>query len=425
MHRILILGSGGREHALAWKIRQSPRCEALYIAPGNGGTDELGINLHLDIEQWDEIVDAIGSYSIDTLVVGPEAPLVEGIRDALEGHATLRGLRIVGPHRRAAQLEGSKAFAKRFMQKYGIPTAAYRVFHATEEEEAIAWLRQRRGPYVLKADGLAAGKGVLILHTEEEAVEALREMFAGRFGEASKKVVIEEYLQGREFSVFILTDGRGRYTLLPIARDYKRIGEGDTGPNTGGMGTVSPVPFLTEEVLHQVEQRIIRPTVQGLLQEGIFYQGFLFFGLMLTESGPAVVEYNCRLGDPETQVILPRLEEDLLQLFDCLYASDCQLPPVAQASADYATAVIIASAGYPGSYPKGLPIQRELKEGDLVFHAGTTKKGSQLVTSGGRVLACVGCASTLPASIAKAYETVQRIHFEGMYYRKDIGKDLL
>ncbi len=425
MHRVLILGSGGREHALAWKIRQSPLCEALYVAPGNGGTHELGENLKLDINRWDEIVDVIRSYAIDTLVVGPEAPLVEGIRDALEADENLRGLRIVGPHRRAAQLEGSKAFAKRFMQKYGIPTASYRAFDASEEEEAIAWLRQLGGPYVLKADGLAAGKGVLILSTEEEAVDALREMFAGRFGEASKRVVIEEYLKGREFSVFILTDGRGRYTLLPIARDYKRIGEGDTGPNTGGMGTVSPVPFLTRAILHEVEQRIIRPTLLGLLQEGIFYQGFLFFGLMLTDRGPAVVEYNCRLGDPETQVILPRLEEDLLQLFDCLYATDCQLPPMAQASADYATAVIIASGGYPGQYSKGLPIHMDLKEDDLVFHAGTKLKDSQLVTSGGRVLACVGRAASLPASISRAYETVQRIHFEGMYYRRDIGKDLL
>jgi len=322
-------------------------------------------------------------------------------------------------------LEGSKSFAKDFMQKYGIPTAAYRAFHDTEEEEAIRWLRQLRGPYVLKADGLAAGKGVLLLDSEEEAVEALRDMFGGRFGEASKKVVIEEFLRGREFSVFILTDGRGHYTLLPIAKDYKRIGEGDTGPNTGGMGTLSPVPFLTDDVLDQVKNRIIHPTLQGLLREGIFYQGFLFFGLMLTDTGPAVVEYNCRLGDPETQVLLPRLEDDLLSLLDCLHASDCSLPQAPQESTDYATAVIIASGGYPGPYPKGRPIHMDLKSGDLVFHAGTTKQGDQLLTSGGRVLACVGRDRSLQASISRAYEIVQRIHFDGMYYRKDIGKDLL
>ena len=423
--RILILGGGGREHALAWKISQSPLCKALYIAPGNAGTAELGSNVDLNIEDNQAVADWVAAQAIDMVVVGPEAPLVNGIWDFLRQNEATRHCIVVGPSRAGARLEGSKAFAKAFMKEYGIPTAAYREFTSRETQQALNYLRsEAKAPYVLKADGLAAGKGVVICEEQEQALEEMRAMLAGKFGAASNKVVVEEFLSGIEFSVFVLTDGKS-YKILPVAKDYKRIGEGDAGPNTGGMGAVSPPPFVDAALMEKVEQRIIKPTIQGLQARNIPYHGFIFFGLMNVDGNPFVIEYNCRLGDPETEVILPRLKNDLVQLFTAMHEGRLQAQSMEEETRAAAT-VILASGGYPGSYKKGLPISGlEEVEQSIVFHAGTkSTAGGSVLTNGGRVMAITSLAKDFRQAIATSIANAERIHFEGKYFRRDIGFDL-
>lgn len=420
--KILLLGSGGREHALAWKIAQSPLTESLYIAPGNAGTAHVGHNVALDIADFDEVASFVINEEIGMVVVGPEVPLVEGLGDYFADHALLRDVAFIGPSRDGAQLEGSKDFAKAFMQRHGIPTAAYRTFNAGQLEEATTYLATLRPPYVLKADGLAAGKGVLITPSLEQARRDLQDLLSGRFGEASEKVVIEEYLQGIECSVFVLTDGQ-HYLLLPEAKDYKRINEGDAGPNTGGMGSVSPVPFATPEWLKRVENDIIRPTIQGLQEEGITYRGFIFFGLINCSDGPKVIEYNCRMGDPETETVMLRLGSDIVDLFTHLSAgtlNQCQVEHDPRA----AVCVMCVSGGYPGSYRKGLPIKSETTEGVIAFHAGTKMEHGQLITNGGRVIAYSAYGSTLSDAREKAMAAADAVQFEGKHFRRDIGTDL-
>ncbi len=420
---VLLLGSGGREHALAWKLKKSALCDTLFIAPGNAGTALEGKNLHaLDPMNFEAVSQFVRSNAIDIVVVGPEAPLVGGIADYLkEQHG--EKLIVVGPSKAGAMLEGSKDFSKRFMLDNHIPTAAYRSFSSDQLPEAMDYLETISGPYVLKADGLAAGKGVIISDTREEAKEQLKDMLEGKFGKASQTVVIEEFLDGIEFSVFVLTDGQGHYVMLPEAKDYKRIGEGDTGPNTGGMGAVSPVPFVDEAVMQQVEARIIRPTIEGIANRGISYKGFLFFGLIDHHGSPKVIEYNCRLGDPETEVILPRLNADLVQLFIDMHDGKLN---ASQISFDSRTAstVMLVSEGYPGSYAKGKEI-RLPDSGALFFHAGTKYEGDKIVSNGGRVLACTSLANSLEEALMGSYEMAKQVDFEGINYRKDIGKDLL
>lgn len=416
---VLIIGSGGREHALAWKISQSQLLNQLYIAPGNAGTSGLGINTSLDVSDHSKVIDFCTVNSINLVVIGPEQPLVDGLADSLRKNQ----IRVIGPGSKGAQLEGSKSFAKQFMAHHNIPTASHRTFTIDTIEEGKQYIQSHSTPIVLKADGLAAGKGVLILDKHQDAIAAFEEMLNGQFGEASTTVVVEQFLAGIEFSVFALTDGED-YVLLPTAKDYKRIGEGDQGLNTGGMGTVSPVPFVDENLMQLVEDRIVRPTVDGLKKDQIPYQGFVFFGLINVDNEPYVIEYNCRLGDPETQVILPRLDSDLLQLF--LATTDQSLSDHAvQVSKDYYTAVIMASQGYPGSYEKGKEIEIRTDASALVFHAGTKNSGESILTNGGRVLAACGRAESLRKSITHAYQQVRQIEFEGAVYRNDIGKDLL
>ena len=423
--KILLLGSGGREHALAWKLAQSPRTEKLYIAPGNGGTGDVAENVDLDVSDFDGIASFVINYEVDMVVVGPEVPLVEGIADYFKGHSLLKDVLFVGPSKAGAQLEGSKDFAKQFMLRHHIPTAAYQTFSAGELGAAERFLETLQPPYVLKADGLAAGKGVLISPTLEDARRDLHELLGGKFGEAGAKVVIEEFLHGIECSVFILTDGT-HYKLLPEAKDYKRIGEGDTGPNTGGMGSVSPVPFATPEWMQRVEERIVRPTVEGLAAEGIDYRGFIFFGLMIDYDGnPKVIEYNVRLGDPETESLMPRLKTDLVELLHASAVGRLGEMPV-EFVPDVAATVILVSAGYPGAYRKGLPIiglDTEM-ENVVVFHAGTKADDGRVVTSGGRVLAVTALAPTLPDALTMAYRRAGQIRFEGVAYRRDIGSDI-
>lgn len=424
---ILLLGSGGREHALAWRIARSPRLSQLFIAPGNPGMSLYGTCMpRIGVTDFAAIAALIRREHIELLVVGPEVPLVEGIVDYLHGEAGLTDLLIVGPDAKGAQLEGSKDFSKAFMQRYGIPTAAYRTFDKSTLSEAIDYLKALQPPYVLKADGLAAGKGVIISESLEEAERELRGLLSGRFGSASTRVVIEEYLHGIECSVFIATDGSD-WRVLPVAKDYKRIGEGDTGLNTGGMGSVSPVVFADKAFMQRVEERVIRPTIEGLRAEGIDYRGFIFAGLMNVGGEPYVIEYNCRMGDPETESVMLRIDSDFVELLERMargYLGDYHL----EESSQYAATVVLVSEGYPESYAKGIPISYPHAPtfDSLLFHAGTSCDDSgHLVTSGGRVLTASCLGSTLAEALERCYKLADRVQYTGKTLRRDIGQDLL
>lgn len=420
---ILLLGSGGRESALARKISESPRCAKLWIAPGNAGTGAYGTTVaSLKPLDFDAIKAFVADNAIDMIVVGNEDPLVAGIYDYFENEPVL----VVGPSRAAAALEGSKDFAKEFMARHAIPTAAYRTFSAETLREGQEFLSTLQAPYVLKADGLAAGKGVLIISDLKEAQDALAEMLGGQFGESSRKVVIEEFLSGIECSVFVLTDGNGGYRILPVAKDYKRIGEGDTGPNTGGMGAVSPVVFADREFMDKVEQRIILPTVNGLKQEGLTYRGFIFLGLINCDGEPKAIEYNVRMGDPETEVVMPRIKSDVLELFMAAANGRLADAPELETYSDTALTVVAVAGGYPGSYRKGDTIGGLANPADsIVFHAGTrADESGNILTNGGRVLAVTSLAPTITQAAEKSYRTLENISFDGMRYRSDIGSDL-
>jgi phosphoribosylamine--glycine ligase len=420
---ILILGSGGREHCMAWKMRQSPLCHELYIAPGNAGTALEGINWAVDPNDFPAVKNLVLEKNIGLVLVGPEEPLVRGIEDFFQQDTELQHIPVVGPSAEGARLEGSKAFAKAFMQEFGIPTAGYREFTAETLEDGLAYLTTQQPPFVLKADGLAAGKGVLILDAVDEAQAELRSMLGGKFGAASSTVVIEQFLSGIEFSVFALTDGHN-YQILPVAKDYKRIGEGDTGLNTGGMGAISPLPFVDADLMAKVEERIIKPTIQGIATRGIRYRGFVFFGLIKVGNDPLVIEYNCRMGDPETEVVLPRTTNDLVALSMSLF--DGQLSHHAiQEDHRAAATVVLVSGGYPGDYEKGQAISGlDLVEGSLIFHAGSKQAGAGIVTNGGRVLAITSYGATFPEALNTSNQNATRIEYEGKYFRSDLGFDL-
>jgi phosphoribosylamine---glycine ligase len=423
-HRILLLGSGGREHAFAAKMAKSRRCAALFIAPGNAGTREAGTNVALSPLDFDAVARFVLDERITMVVVGPEEPLVRGIRDYFEANDALKDILLVGPSKAGAVLEGSKAWSKKFMARHKIPTAAYREFGTHELEAGLAYLTQHTLPIVLKADGLAAGKGVVICESVAEAQDELRAMLSGKFGDASARVVVEQFLSGLEFSVFAITDGKN-YRILPEAKDYKRIGVGDTGPNTGGMGAVSPVPFVDAVMWQKVEERIIAPTIKGLRREKIPYRGFVFFGLIEVNGEPMVIEYNCRMGDPETEVVLPRLKNDLVALLEACAKGRLGRTKI-KTDARTATTIMLVSGGYPGDYAKGKPISGlDTIRGSMVFHAGTAAQGDQVVTSGGRVLAITSFGADIPRALAKSKRNARRIRYEGMYFRKDIGDDLM
>jgi len=420
---ILIIGSGGREHAFAWKISQSPKVDQLYIAPGNAGTAEFGTNLEISIADFQSIRKAVLDKKIDMVVVGPELPLVEGIHDFFLADELLRKVSVIGPVSRGARLEGSKDFAKEFMLRHGIPTAAYLSVTKDNLEQGISFMHSLKAPYVLKADGLAAGKGVLIIADLAEAEQSLREMLGGMFGQASETVVIEEFLSGIECSVFALTDGKN-YKILPVAKDYKRIGAGDTGLNTGGMGAISPVPFADALFMKKVEERIIIPTVNGLQRDGIDYKGFIFFGIISVEAEPIVIEYNVRMGDPETEAVILRLKSDLVDLFEGVAKGDLADREL-DIDSDAAAAVMLVAGGYPGAYEKGDVITFPDKvSGSILFHAGTKISGDNVVTNGGRVIAISSKGKDFREALQLSYQNASMIQFKNVYFRKDLGFDL-
>lgn len=423
--RVLLLGSGGREHAIAWKIAQSSQLDQLFIAPGNAGTRQLGTNVPISTTDFETIKQFVLTNNINMVVVGPEDPLVKGIYDFFLADAEIKHIPVIGPSKEAAQLEGSKDFAKKFMQRHAIPTAKYATFTKDTLEEGYAFLASMKAPYVLKADGLAAGKGVLILDSLEEAKTELKAMLQdAKFGEASASVVIEQFLKGIELSVFVLTDGES-YKILPEAKDYKRIGEGDTGLNTGGMGAISPVPFADKSFMDKVENQIIIPTIKGIKSENIQYKGFVFFGLIAVKGEPFVIEYNCRMGDPETEVVMPRLKSDILDLFEGVASNTLSERDIQFDDRAVAT-VMMVSGGYPEDYEKGKTIYGlNGIEKSLVFHAGTSADGPTVVSAGGRVLAVSSYGKTIELALSKSYDSIEQIQFENAYYRKDIGLDLL
>jgi phosphoribosylamine--glycine ligase len=421
---ILLLGSGGREHALAWKMLQSNKCKNLYVAPGNAGTSNIATNIELNPNDFEAVKKAVIENQIDMIVVGPEDPLVNGIYDFFKKDSVWNHLPVIGPSKIGAQLEGSKEFAKEFLVKNNIPTAKYESFTAATVENGCKFLETLEAPYVLKADGLAAGKGVLILNDLEEAKTELRSMLVdAKFGNASSKVVIEEFLDGIELSCFVLTDGKN-YKILPTAKDYKRIGEGDTGLNTGGMGAVSPVPFADAVLLEKIETRIVKPTIQGLQNDNIEYKGFVFIGLINVKGEPMVIEYNVRMGDPETEVVMPRLKSDLVEIFEAISKQELDKITL-EIDERSATTIMIVSGGYPEDYEKGKEISGlELIEGSIVFHAGTKLDNGKVVSNGGRVLAVTSYGNSFEEAIKKSYQNINKLHFDKMNYRKDIGFDL-
>jgi phosphoribosylamine--glycine ligase len=421
--KILILGSGGREHALTWKLAQSKKVDRIFIGPGNAGTSDYGTNLNINPLNFQEVKEAVLDNKIDIVLVGPEAPLVEGIHDFFLDDNDLKNIPVIGPDKSAARLEGSKDFAKAFLTRHKIPTAAYKSFDKSTLNEVPRFLETLNPPYVIKADGLAAGKGVLIIDNIIEAENEVKDILSGKFGAAGEVVVIEQFLKGIELSVFIITDGKS-YILLPEAKDYKRIGEGDTGLNTGGMGAVSPVPFAVEQFMDKVKLRIIEPTMKGLAEEAIIYKGFIFFGLINVAGDPYVIEYNARLGDPESEVIIPRIKSDLFDLIEGVAMGDLSTRKI-EIDNRYVTTVMLVSGGYPGDYEKGKQISGlGNAEGSVVFHAGTKSDSEKVITAGGRVLAVSSWGNTMEDALTKSYSNVSRLNFEGVYYRKDIGFDL-